>query len=122
MFEIRKSIKLNFDKKSIESTLPLRGKERDYLCSNRDRALKVLQQQLKKYSVDAETKPVVLEAFKKLFENGHAKLLSQLSQEQRDQFMEKEVQHHLVWRVVFSGSLTTPCRPVMDASSRTAFR
>ena len=122
MFEIRKSIELDFDNKTIKSSLPLRGKERDYLSSNRDRALKVLQQQCKKYFNDAENKPAVLEAFDKLFRNGHAKLLSQLSQEQLDQFMEKEVQHHLVWRIVFSGSHTTPCRPVMDASSRTGFR
>ena len=82
----------------------------------------MLQQQCKKYYGDTETKQIVLEAFEKLFKNGHAKLLSELDQEQLDQFMQKEVQHHLVWRVVFSGSLTTPCRPVMDASSRTAFR
>ena len=122
MFEIRKSIKLDFDNKRILSSLPLRGKERDFLSSNRDRAIKVLRQQCKKYFNDDQNKPGILEAFDKLFRNGHAKLLSQLTQEELDQFMDKEVQHHLIWRVVFSGSLTTPYRPVMDASSRTAYR
>ena len=122
MFQIRKSIELDFDNQKIQSYLPLRGKERDYLSSNRDRAAKVLAQQCKKYHGDAENKDVILEAFNKLFKNGHAKLLSQLSQSELDQFMDKEVQHHLVWRVVFSASPTTPCRPVMDASSRTPFR
>ena len=122
MYEIIKRIKLDFENKTIQSYLPLRGKERDFISNNRNRALKVLEQQCRKYFDDTENKTVVLEAFEKLFKNGHAKLLSQLSQEQLDQFMDKEVQHHLVWRVVFSGSLTTPCRPVMDASSRTPFR
>ena len=36
--------------------------------------------------------------------------------------MNKEVQHHIPWRVVFSSSPTTPCRPVLDASSRTSYR
>ena len=63
----------------------------------------------------------ILEAFNKLFKNGHAKLLNQLSAEET-QFLQKEVQHYLIWRVVFSGSFTTPARPVMDASARTPFR
>ena len=45
MFEIRKSIQLDFENKTIQSTLPLKGKERDFLSSNRDRAIKVLKQQ-----------------------------------------------------------------------------
>ena len=122
MFEIRKSIKLDFENKKIQSSLPLRGKERDYLSNNKDRALKVLNQQCKKYFNDTQNKPGILEAFDKLFRNGHAKLLSQLSEDELNQFIHKEVQHHFIWRVVFSGSLTTPYRPVMDASSRTAFR
>ena len=122
MYAIKESVNLDFDKGKIQCSLPLRGRERDFLTSNRDRALKVLQQQCKKYYGDAENKQVILEAFAKLFNNGHARLISQLSQDELDQFKDKEVQHNFVWRVVFSGSLTTPCRPVMDASSRTAFR
>ena len=122
MFEIRKSINLDFENRKIESSLPLRGKERDYLSSNRERATKTLAQQCKKYHGDVDNKAAILEAFSKLFRNGHAKLLSQLNKSEFDQFINKEVQHHLVWRVVFSGSPTTHCRPVMDASSRTGFR
>ena len=121
MEEIRKSVQLDFRNSRIQCSLPTRGKERDYLTSNRERAVKVLQQQIKKYSNDTATKQTILEAFDKLFKNGHAKLLSELSEEET-QFLNKEVQHHLLWRVVFSGSVTTPTRPVMDASARTPFR
>lgn len=121
MHEISKSVHLDFENKRILCSLPTRGSERDFLSSNRDRAEKVLRQQIKKYSGDSETKQTILEAFQKLFSNGHAKLLDELDDEDKE-FLMKEVQHHLVWRVVFSGSVTTPTRPVMDASARTAFR
>ena len=122
MFEVKKSVKLDFANRKIQCSLPLRGKERDFLSNNRERSLKTLQQQCKKYFADAATKETILAAFEKLFNNGHAKLLSDLTEDELSQFINKEVQHHLPWRVVFSSSPTTPCRPVMDASTRTPFR
>ena len=116
-FEIEKSVHLDFINKKIQCTLPLVGKERDFLSCNRDRAMKILKQQLIKYYKDSETKEIILKAFAKLFDRGHAKLVSNLSQDEA-----KEVQYHIPWRVVFSNSPTTPCRPVLDASSRTSFR
>ena len=121
MHEIQKSVHLDFENKRIQCSLPLKGKEREFLATNRDRAVKVLNQQIKKYCKDEETKKTVLEAFDKLFKNGHAKLLKQLSDDET-QFLSKEVQHHLIWRIVFSGSVTTPTRPVMDVSAQTPFR
>ena len=122
MYEVKNSVRLDLPNKKIQCSLPLRGKERDYLSTNRDRAYKTLQQQCKKYFQDEATKEAILKAFSKLFDNGHAMLLTDLTQDQLDKFIHKEVQHHIPWRVVFSPSPTTPCRPVMDASSRTAFR
>ena len=121
MFEIKKSVILDLENKRIQCTLPLVGKEKDFLTCNRDRAMKVLMQQCKKYHQDSDTKEVILKAFDKLFKNGHAKFLSDLTEEE-SRFLDKEIQYHIPWRVVFSGSPTTPCRPVLDASSRTSFR
>ena len=120
-YEIQKSVKLDLERRRIQCSLPLIGKERDFLTCNRDKALKILQQQCKKYHKDTDTKKLILEAFAKLFDNGHAILLSDLTQKQK-QFLDKEIQYHIPWRVVFSNSPTTPTRPVLDASSRTSFR
>ena len=120
-FEIIKSVKLDLENKRIQCTLPLIGKERDFLTSNRERAVKILMQQCKKYHKDTETKDIILKAFAKLFNNGHARLVSDLTPEESE-FLKKEIHYHIPWRVVFSGSPTTPCRPVLDASSRTSFR
>lgn len=119
--EIEKSVKLDLLNRKIQCTLPLIGKERDFLTCNRDIAMKILRQQCAKYHNDTETKEIILKAFAKLFENGHARLIRDISQEDA-KFLSKEVQYHIPWRVVFSSSPTTPCRPVLDASSRTSFR
>ena len=121
MFEIQKSVTLDLENKKFQCSLPLMARERDYLTCNRERALKILMQQCKKYFKDEDTKKTILDAFGKLFENGHAILLSDLTPQQK-QFLKKETQYHIPWRVVFSNSPTTPTRPVLDASSRTSFR
>ena len=46
---VRESIFLDWEKKKIVCTLPVRGDERDFLTSNRDLATNVLDQQCKKW-------------------------------------------------------------------------
>ena len=84
--------------------------------------MKVLLQQCKKYSKDVKTKEVILKAFAKIFENGHAGPVLDLSEEEKLEFCNKPVSYYIPWRVVFSESLSTPCRPVLDGSSRTRQR
>ena len=50
------SVTLDWDNKRIICTLPLRGKEEEFLTNNRDIALKVLEQQCYKYHKDDDTK------------------------------------------------------------------
>ena len=119
---IKKSVSLDFENKRIICSLPLRGKELDFLTTNRDRALKVLEQQCKKYHKDIETRDAILNAFRKIFENGYASPLHELSNEEREAFLNKPLAYYIPWRVVFSDSLSTPCRPVLDGSFRTKLR
>ena len=122
MVEIRNSVKLDFKNRQILCSLPLRGKEEDFLSSNRFKALKVLNQQCEKYSNDAETKEAIVKAFQKLMDKGHAVKLDSISTELKNEFLSKPVQYHIPWRVVFKLSPTTPARPVLDASSGTLKR
>ena len=122
MVEIRNSVKLDWENKKIQCSLPLRGKEEDFLTSNRDRCVKVLDQQCNKYHNDVTTRETIVAAFKKLFENGHLVKLDDLTEEQKIQFIQKLVQYHIPWRVMFKESPTTPCRTVLDASSGTRKR
>ena len=121
--EIRSSLDLNWKEKKIICKLPLRGPERDFLTSNQDRALKILDSQCRKYYNDEETKTSIVAAFKKLFDRGYFKLLDDIPEDTKKKFMNKEVQYFLPWRIQFKpGSASTPARPVFDASSGTRRR
>ena len=107
----------------ITCTLPLRGKERDFLSSNEDRALKVLDTQCKRYYQDKETGDAIVQSFQKLIQQGYIFFIDDLSEDLKQQFINKEVQYVLPWRVQFKpGSASTPCRPVFDGSSGTRRR
>ena len=116
---IRDSITIDRAKKHIICDLPVRGEEREFLSSNRDLASKILQQQCTKYEKDSETRESIVKAIDKLIRNKQMVLWSDLSEEQKAQIEAKEVQHYIVWRVVFKNSLSTPARPVFDGSART---
>ena len=119
---VRESVHLNFKNKSIDCTLPCRGEEADFLTTNKDLALKVLDSVCNRYHKDESVKTAILTAFGKLFDKGFAKLLDDLSSEQKQTFISKDPQYFIPWRCVFTDSVTTPCRPVLDASSRTRKR
>ena len=57
---IRESIHLDWKKGKIICTLPVRGEETDYLTNNRDRAIKVLDQQCRKWSKDPKNKDSII--------------------------------------------------------------
>ena len=116
---VKDSVSIDWKAKKITCTLPLRGREEDFLTSNREIALKVLNQQCIKYYKNKETKETVIKAFKKLFDNDYACLFSDLPASTRKKMTHKPVQHYIPWRVVFKASISTPCRPVMDASTKT---
>ena len=123
LYEIKKSYCLDWEKGVITCTLPLRGKERDFLSTNEDRALRILDSQCRRYYKDKETKDAIVNAFQKLIDKGYITFIDDMPEHVRQLFMEKEVQYFLPWRVQFKlGSATTPIRPVFDASSCTRRR
>ena len=116
---IRESVNIDFEKKKITCVLPLRGKEEEFLSNNRAIAERVLDSQCKKVQNDEEARNTVIKSFYKLFDGGFAKRFDELDESQKQVILKKKVQHYLPWRVVYKASLSTPCRTVMDASSRT---
>ena len=119
---IKDSVVLDIKNKRIVCKLPVRGSEQDFLTTNKDRALKVLDQQCRKYSSNEEIKEIALKAFDKLFDNGHAALTSDVDEEILQKFIYKDPQYFIPWRLVFKDSVSTPCRAVLDASSKTKHR
>ena len=120
---IEDSIAFDRENKRIIVSLPKRGKEEFFLSSNRDIAMKVFKKVCEKASKSPEMKKEINAAFDKLFKNEHAVPLKDIDKERLKQFITKAVQHYLPWRVIYkSDSITTPCRPVFDASTNTRKR
>ena len=116
---VRDSVKIDWKEKKIICSLPLRGKEEDFLSNNREIALKVLNAQCKKVKNDIEAKNTVVKSFQKLFDGNFARKFSDLTENQKRKIDGKPIAHYLPWRVVHKASISTPCRTVMDGSSRT---
>ena len=67
---VRKPVKLDYDKKEILATLPLRGLEEEFLAPNEERARCVLNQQCKKLKGKPDDIKAVQKIFQKLFDRG----------------------------------------------------
>ena len=118
-FMVYESVQIDWEKKQIICSFPMRGSEEEFLSSNRDIALRVLDQQCNKYKNDTQTQEAIKKAFDKLIKNGQMIPFDSLTKEQRETILAKPVNYWIPWRVVFKMSLSTPCRPVFDASSNT---
>ena len=116
---VRENVKIDFENKRITATMPMRGDPNQYLSNNREMCEKVLEAQCKRVEKDPDAKEFVLKAFEKLTKNKYAVKLTDLTQEQQERLLSKELQHWLPWRVVFKVSVSTPCRCVFDASTKT---
>ena len=116
---IDQSVTLDLEQKQILCTLPLRGDEKQFLTSNRAQALKVLEQQVKQYGNQPETKDLILKAFEKLFLNDHASFIEAVDHDSLKEFINKPISYFIQWWIAFSDSATTPAHPVLDAPSRT---
>ena len=116
------SVEIDRENHRIICYLPLWGEEEEFLSSNRNIAMKILDQQCYKYANDEDTKKVIVKAFEKLMKNNQMVLWSDLTEEQKQTIDAKQTQHYIPWRIVFKSSLSTPARPVFDASTKTKLR
>ena len=116
------SVEIDWENRRIMCYLPLRGEEEEFLSSNRDIALKILDQQCLLYHKDEETKDLIVKAFAKLLKNGQMVFWNDLNEDEKRIIEAKAVQHYIPWRVSFKASISTPARPVMDASTNTKHR
>ena len=78
-----------------------------------------MESQCRKYLNDEDTKRQIIKSKDKLLDNGHIKLFKDIPEDLKAQMLAKTVQNYIEWRVVFKNSISTPCRLVFDASSKT---
>ena len=110
-------VTLDKDQRKLFTKLPFIKDPEVKLTNNRRIAEKVLQTQIKLIEKNPGMKAEVDKAHQKLQSKGYVVPLTSLPEQ-----VQKDVltnQYYIPWRTVFkSGSLSTPCRLVYDASSR----
>ena len=88
--------------------------------TNRQSAQKVYNSQVKKLAKSPKDLKDVIEAEAKLHNLGYVDYIDNLVEEDRNMILNAPVKYFIPWRVVWSKSLSTPVRPVFDASSCTS--
>ena len=120
-FLIKQSVKFKPEEQRIVATLPFIADPVKELKSNKSRALKVLESQLRKLQRDPDARQQVIESHEKLASRGYSCDIDELSAEERSLVDNLPGEYYLPWRYVTKeGSLSTPVRVVFDASATTS--
>ena len=89
------------------------------LKNNRHIALKMLDRVLKKYCSNEGQRQIVWKAWKKMIDKGHLVFLKDLSKGEQRMLEAASVSYYIPWNLQFKDSVSTPIRPVFNASSST---
>ncbi|MEM7375585.1 MAG: hypothetical protein AAF587_43730 [Bacteroidota bacterium] len=117
---INQSVTVDPDTRESWATLPLLHNPEIKLAPNKDKALKIYHQQLKKLNQAPVDKADVIKAEKKLQSMGFVDYVRNMSEDQQQMLANNNIQNFIPWRAVWNGnSLSTPCRIVFDASHPT---
>ena len=120
---IHDSVNIDWKNQKIMCHIPLRGPEEQFLAdSNREIAVRILNQQCQKYHKDDDTRNLIVKSFDKLISRGHMVRFDELPEEVKKMIESKKVNYWIPWRVVFKESISTPCRMVFDGSQNTKAR
>ena len=115
---VRESIQLDLEKGEATAKLPFIQDPNEKLVDNRSMAKKRLDSIINKYRKEPELKEGIMKAWAKMIEKGHLKFDDQLLPEEKE-VISQGVSYWIPWNVSFKDSLSTPIRPVFDASAST---
>ena len=100
--------------------LALRADPKDHLRNNKFIAKKRLENVCKRYKDDEKVVNNIMAAFEKLHSRGYMLYMEDLTEVQRIKLENESLKHFIPWDIAFNPrSLSTPVRPVFDASSNT---
>ena len=100
--------------------LPFTLTPEDNLKSNRNIALKRLDNIIKKYCADPIMKEGLAKAWEKMISKGHLVFLKDMSSDLQRMLHEAKTSYYIPWNLNFKESLSTPIRTTFDASSQTS--
>ena len=119
---INNSVTINLEDSSTSASLPFIADPKR-LANNKDKAMKVYNQQLRKLNLaaNATDKTDIIESERKLQQLGYVEYVSNLPHDIQRNLQDHPAQYFIPWRAVWKGnSVSTPCRIVFDASQATS--
>ena len=120
---INSSINIDLENSKITASLPFIADPLIRLAPNKDRAMKVSHQQMRKLNLqsDLQDKEDVIKSEQKLQELGFVEYKTNLPSDIQLMLQNNPIEYYIPWRAVWKGnSVSTPCRVVCDASQATA--
>lgn len=118
---IDSSMKIDPQTNTITATLPFIADPITHLSPNKDIALKIYYQQLRKLNNAPSDKADIIASESKLHKLGFVDFVDNLTQKQQSMLRDSPIQNFIPWRVVWkASSVTTPCRIVFDGSHPTS--
>ena len=97
---IKKSITVDTDRRIITALLPLMFNPLHKLALNKDKALCIYNQQVKKLNQNPEDKEDVIQSEAKLQSLGHVEFVKNLTPEQQKMVAKDPIQNFIPWRAV----------------------
>ena len=120
---IDKSVKVNLDQNRTSALLPFLSDTVTKLASNEKIALKIYRNQVTNLNKRKKDKEDVLKAENKLHDLRFVEYVENLTIEEQNKIFPSSLLYFLPWVAVWnSNSVSTPCRPVFDASHPTSTR
>ena len=120
---INSSVTVNLEDSTTTASLPFVANPLRRLAPNKDRAMKVFSQQLRKLNKpsNSQDKEDVIKSEQKLQDLGFVEFVKNLPADVQLMLQTSQIQYYIPWRAVWKGnSVSTPCRVVYDASQATA--
>jgi hypothetical protein len=118
---INKSVIVDIKIREPTARLLLLHSPSSKLSYNRNKALAIYQQQIKKLSKNPQDKADVIKSESKLQALQHVDYTKNLTKDQQKMLEDHPIKYFIPWRAVWkSNSVSTPCRIVFDASQATS--
>ena len=117
---IKESVSIYDEEGIVMAKLPFILPQEENLKDNRKIALGMLNAVLKKYCRDEKMRKAVYAAWEKMIQKGHLIFLKDLSPQYQEMLSQAKVSYWIPWNIQFKDSISTPIRPVLNASSTTS--
>ena len=118
-FIIKSSVSFDHNIGKFCAPLPLKEDPATSLAPNREQAKKFYHKMVKSLNDKPEDKKAVMDSFNKLIELGFVERLMDMDEDTQKLILQKQL-YVIPWNVVYKvTSVTTPCRIVLNGSSKT---